>query len=163
MGVVDKTVDTAGGAVVGGAKGAVIGALVTIAAPAVILGGIGLLGGLATAGVLAVVGAALGVAASVSGATFGGAIGAIGGAAKKLFGGKAEPEPQIDQMLAAERERSKALTAQLVERAQTAAGFDNPEAMAGHAAKVQAAGVGQEGFVAKTQAAANDSVMAQRA
>lgn len=138
MGVVDKTVDTAGGAVAGGLKGAVIGALVTIAAPAVILGGIGLIAGtVAAAGWLALTGAALGTAASISGATLGGAIGAIGGAAKKLFSGKAEPEPQIDQLLAAERERSKALTAQLVERAQSASSFDN-DVKGGMATKVQA-------------------------
>lgn len=138
MGVVDKSVDTAGGAVVGGVKGAAIGALVTIAAPAVILGGIGLVaGGLAAAGWLALTGAALGTAASVSGATLGGAIGAIGGAAKKLFGGKVDAEPQVDQLLAAERERSKALSAQLMERAQAASSFDN-DVKGGMAPKVQA-------------------------
>jgi predicted lipid-binding transport protein (Tim44 family) len=139
MGVVDKTVDTAGGAVVGGVKGALIGALATIAIPAVILGGIGLLaGGLVAAGWLALGGAALGTAAAVSGATLGGAVGGLWGGAKGLVGDSKGEEPKIDQLLAAERQKNKILTSQLVERQAAASSFENPDAKGGLAAKVQA-------------------------
>lgn len=138
MGVVDKTVDTAGGAVVGGAKGAAAGFLATVAIGAAVAGGVAFALG---AGVWALAAAAAGaVAGGYAGtvpATIGGAIGALVGGGKKLFSGKAEPEPQIDQLLAAERERSKALTAQLVERQQAASGFDN-EVKGNMAPKVQA-------------------------
>lgn len=153
MGVVDKTVDTAGGTVVGGAKGAAAGFMTSVAIGAVLaagimLGGFALAGGAAAAfsgaGLMSAGAAALGGAVigalptfSIPMATIGGAIGGLFGGAKKLFGGKAEPEPQIDQMLAAERERSKALTAQLVERAQAASSFDN-DVKGGMAPKVQA-------------------------
>lgn len=144
MGIVDKTVDTVGGAAIGGAKGAGIGFLAPLVTGAVI-GGLVASGGVAAvaAGVAlgGVVGGAVG---AMFGAQLGGAIGVIAGAAKGLFKSKDDPTPKLEQQLAEVRENNANLTTQLLEqRRQMAGGFDNPDATVGHVAKAQAAAQAQ--------------------
>lgn len=137
----------------GGVKGLLIGAALGIALPALVVGGIAAAAG---AGVgLVALGAASaaflgGIFITPPAAAWGGALGGVGGLLKRSD----EKVATIDQQLAMERERSRALAGQMIaqrsvaapaiaERQVAASSFENPDVKTNFAEKTQGAGTQQ--------------------
>lgn len=134
MGIVDKTLDTVGGAVKGAVKGMGYALLAVAAVGAV--AGFAITGGVGGVVAGALIGGGAGVAAGAL--TGGAAIGGLVGAGSRLGKSNEEVvENTLDKQLSVARERNNLLAAQLAERQQMASSFNNPDAKQGFTGRSQ--------------------------